>query len=109
MTSRSSCSFRIASRTVWWLTSYCARSSASLGSSVPTGYCPCSIARVTSSAMTEYRGLRDDGMVRSRLQPSIHHAHRLAVEEGADVLDHAAEIGAVVLDRYVAEVRRQHD
>ena len=38
-----------------------------------------------------------------------HHPHRLAVEEGADVVDHAGEIGAVVLRRHVAEMRREHD
>src|SRR3979411_134262 len=37
------------------------------------------------------------------------HPHRLAVEDPADVLDHAGEIGAVVLLRGVAEMGREHD
>ena len=37
------------------------------------------------------------------------HAHRLAVEEGADVVHHAGEKGAVVLLGDVAEMRREHD
>ena len=46
---------------------------------------------------------------RARSHPSLQHAHRLAVEEAADIADHSVEIDPVVLRRHVAEMRREHD
>src|SRR3954454_440791 len=40
---------------------------------------------------------------------SAHHPHRLAVDKTPYVLDDAGKIGAIVLHRHVAEVRREHD
>ena len=37
------------------------------------------------------------------------HAHRLAVEKGADIVHHAGEESPVVLRGDIAEVRREHD
>src|SRR6266508_4632857 len=43
------------------------------------------------------------------LTSARHHPHRLAVDESANVLDHAGEIVLVVLQRHVAEMRRDDD
>src|SRR5262245_12117443 len=38
-----------------------------------------------------------------------HHPYGLAVDEAADVLDHAGEVVLIVLECHIAEMRREHD
>src|SRR5437868_8667288 len=39
---------------------------------------------------------------------SLQYAHRLSIKERANVVHHAGEIRAIVLNRNVAQVRREH-